>query len=98
MNAQSIAHFWSAILGSAAILAVVLTALALMVGLVKPEDLPRKLGTILGIFVLLTILPDILVSAWVRISLGQQIALAAIGVVVLIFLLPKRKARSGRKG
>src|ERR1700735_4180349 len=98
MTATSITQFWSALLGSAAMLAVVLTALGLMIGLVKLADIPKKLGTILAILIALTILPGLLLSAWARISLCQQIALVAIGVFILISLLPKRKTRSGPTG
>jgi hypothetical protein len=79
-------------------LTVALTALGLMIGLVKLADIPKKLGTILGILIALTILPGILVSASARMSLSQQIGLAAIGVVILMVLIPRRKTRSNLRG
>jgi len=97
MTAPTITHFWASLLGSAAMLAIILTGLGLMIGLVKPADLPRKLGTILGLVIALTILPGILMSQWARMSLWQQVALAAVGGVILLVLLPTRKTRHKRK-
>ena len=78
-------------------LAVVFTALGLMIGLVKPADLPKKLGMILGSLIALTILPGILKSACTKMSLGHQIVLVAVGFVILLMLLPTQKTRRKRK-
>jgi hypothetical protein len=94
---SSITYFWLALLGSIPLLAIVLTALGLMLGLVKPADIPKKLGTILGILIALMILPSILASAWASMSLWHQIALAAVGVVILLVILPTTKTRGRRK-
>jgi hypothetical protein len=93
MTAPNITHFWASLLRAAAMLAIVLTVLGLMIGLVKPADLPKKLGNILGLVVALTILPDVLMSEWAQMSLWQQIGLAAIGVVILFVLILARKTR-----
>jgi len=98
MTTSSITHFWFALLGSVAMLAVVLTALGLMIGLVKPADIPRKLRTLLANLIALMIFPGILMSAWARLTLWQQIALAAIGVIILLILVPARKARNKQRG
>jgi hypothetical protein len=98
MTASSTLHFWFQLMGSVAMLAVILTALGLMMGLVKLADIPRKLGTLLGIVILSTILPGFLISAWARMSMWQQIALAAFGVILLLMLRPPPKTRSKRKG
>jgi hypothetical protein len=97
LTASTITQFWFELLGLLAMFAVVLTALGLMIGLVDPADIPRKLGTLLAILIALMILPCILISAWERMSLGQQIALAAIGVVILTVLIPIRKRRHGQR-
>jgi hypothetical protein len=97
MTASSIPHFWVQLLGSLAMLAIILTAIGLMIGLVKLADLPRKLGTLLGILISLTILPGILIAAWARMSILQQIALAAIGVLILLVIIPTHRARHRQK-
>jgi hypothetical protein len=94
MAPSCITHSWFALLGSAAMLAVVLTALGLMIGLVKSADIQGKFGAIVGVFVVLTILPGILIGAWVRMSLGQQITLVGIGI--LVWLRPHRRASRKR--
>jgi len=92
MTESSITQFWVELLGSLAMLALVLTAFGLMIGLVKPSDIPRKPGALLAILIALMIIPGILISVWERMSLGQQIALAGIGGVILLVLIPKRRA------
>ena len=98
MTASTITQFWFELLGLLAMFAVVLTALGLMIGLVDPADIPRKLGTLLAILIALMILPGILMNAWARMSTWQQIALAAIGVVIVLVLVPTHKTRRKRKG
>jgi uncharacterized protein (DUF983 family) len=75
-------------------LAVVLNAVGLMIGLVKLADIPKKLGTLLAILIALTILPGVLMSAWSRMSLWQQIAVLAIAVVILFVLRPRHGGRN----
>jgi hypothetical protein len=96
MTAPTITHFWASLLGSAARLAIILTGLGLMIGLVKQAELPRKLGTILGLVVALTILPGIFITAWARMSLWQQLALTVIGIGILLCLRPHRRPRRNR--
>jgi hypothetical protein len=88
MNCSSIMHAWMILLGLLAIIALILTAFVLMLGILKPADAPKRIAAILGVLILLMLIPDILVSAWSGLSLWQQIALAAIGIVVWQGLRP----------
>ena len=51
---------WDGLVGSAALIAIVIFALCVMVGAVKPGDVPRHLGVIVGIVILLIMLPAII--------------------------------------
>jgi hypothetical protein len=80
MKGSNFMQGWAALLGSLAIIAIVLTAFGLMLGIVKPADALRRVGAILGVVMLLMVIPVVLVSAWSGMSLWQQIALTAIGI------------------
>jgi uncharacterized protein (DUF983 family) len=89
-------HGWMSLLGSFATIAIILTAIGLMLGIVKPADVPKHIGAILVIVIGLMVVPGILVSAWSAMSLWQQVALIAIGVCVILWLRPRRQPRSKR--
>jgi len=93
MSESSLMHGWMSLLGSLATIAIILTAIGLMLGIVKPADAPKHIGTILVMAVGLMVVPGILVSAWSAMSLWQQIALIAIGVCVILWLRPRRRIR-----
>jgi hypothetical protein len=91
-------HGWVALLGSLATIAIILTAIGLMLGIVKPADVMKHIGAILGIVIGLMVIAGILWSAWSAMSLWQQIALIAIGVVLLQWLRPRRQPRKRKEG
>jgi predicted tellurium resistance membrane protein TerC len=90
-------HSWVVLLGSLATIAVILTAFGLMLRIVKPADALNHIGAILGIVIVLMIIPGVLVSAWLGMALWQQIALGVVGIGILQWFRPKRRARH-RKG
>jgi hypothetical protein len=96
MSGSNFMQGWVVLLGSLAIIALILTAFALMLGIVKPADALKHVGAILGIVIVLMLTTGILISVWSGMSLWQQIALAAIGICVLQVLRPRRQARKGR--
>jgi hypothetical protein len=63
---------------SLAIIVIIPTALGLMMGIVKPADAPKHIGAILSVVIVLTLIPDVLMSDRSIISLWQRPALAAI--------------------
>jgi hypothetical protein len=90
-------HGWVALLGSFLLVALILVAFGLMLGIVKPGDALRRVGVIVSVAIVLFLIPGILVSAWSAISLWQQIALIAIGVVLLQLSLSNRQRRYKRE-
>src|ERR1039458_3091381 len=95
MNGSNFMQGWVALTGSVAMIALILTAFGLMLGIVKPSDAARYVGVILCIVILLTLAPGILFSAWSAIPVWQRIALIAVGIGVWQVVRPKR--HTGRK-
>ena len=96
MNGSNFMQGWVALTGSLAMIALILTALGLMLGIVKPSDGLRHIAAILGVVMLLMVIPAILVNIWSGMSLWQRLALAAIGIGVLQWLRPRRQTRKKR--
>ena len=82
MNGSNFMQGWMALTGSVAMIALILTAFGLMLGIVKPADALRRVGAILGVVMLLMVLPAILVSIWSGMSLWQRLGLAAVALGV----------------
>lgn len=97
MSESSPMYGWVILLGSLGTIAIVLTAIGLMIGIVKPADLPRYIGAILVIVIVLMVAPGILRSAWSAMSLSQQIALLAIGAFLLHWLRPRRRVQKKKE-
>lgn len=91
MNGSNFVQGWLMLTGSLAIIALILTAFGLMLGIVKSADALRRVGAILGIVMLLMVLPAVFVNIWTGLSVWQQIALIAIGVGVWLWRRPRRQ-------
>ena len=89
---------WVSLTQSLAIIAVILTAFGLMLGIVKPADALKHVGAILGIIVLLMLVPDVLMNLWSAISLWQWIGLLAIGIGIWQWRRPRRHSGKRRDG
>lgn len=74
-------------------IALILTAFGLMLGILKPADAIKHIGTILCIVILLLMLLVIMASAWSAMSLWQQIALVGFGACIIYWLIPRRQPR-----
>lgn len=59
-----------------------MTAIGLMMGIAKPANALKRIGAILGIVIVLTLMPSVLLGAWSGMALWQQVALVANGVGV----------------
>jgi hypothetical protein len=90
MSISSFMHGWLALLGSLATIALILTAFALMLGILKPADAPKRVAAILCAVALLILILGVLVIAWSDLSLWQQIALVTIGIAVWQWRRPRR--------
>ena len=55
-------HAWAALVESLAMIALILMVFGLMLGIVKPPDVPKRIGTILRIVIILIFIPGVLVS------------------------------------
>ena len=93
MNGSNFMQGWVALTGSVAMIALILTAFGLMLGIVKPADALRRIAAILGVIMLLLVLPAMLVSIWSGMSLWQRLALAAIVLGVCLLKRPRRESR-----
>ncbi len=96
MSESSLMQGWIALLGVFAMIALILTAFGIMLGIVKPADVPKRVVAIVGIVIVLMLIPGILVSAWKSLSLWQRIGLAVLGVGAWQWLRPRRQARNKR--
>ena len=97
MGGSNFMHVWVALLGSLAMIVLILTAFGLMLGIVKPANAPKHIGTILGLAITAMLLPGVLVSAWSGMSLWQQIALVAIGIALWQWWRPRPQPRIRRR-
>lgn len=96
MNGSNFMQGWVALTGSIAIIALILTALGLMLGIVKTADALKNTVAILGIVIVLMFVPGVLLSAWSGMSIWQQIGLVAIGIGIWKCLRPRPKARKSK--
>jgi hypothetical protein len=82
MSGSNFMQGWVALAKSFAIIALILTAFGLMLGIVKHADAVNRVAAILRIVIVLMLAPGILAGVWSAISLWQQIALMAVGIDV----------------
>jgi hypothetical protein len=77
---------WVAITGSVAMIALILTAFGLTLGIVKLVDSLKRLGAILCIVIVLLLVAIIIVSAWSGLSLWQRLGLGVFGICLPLLL------------
>lgn len=97
MNGSNFMQGWMALAGSVAMIALVLTAFGLMLGITKPADALKRVAAILGVVMLLVVLPAVLVNIWSRMSLWQRLALAVITISFWRRPRPRRQTREGKR-
>jgi hypothetical protein len=93
MVESNLMHEWSVLLGSLGMIALILLAFAIILGMEKPADAMKHGGAILGIIILLMLAPAIIASAWSAIPLWQKAALFVIVVVIWQWRRPRRRSR-----
>ena len=81
------------LVGSVAVIAIIVTAFGLMLGLLKPADAFKRIGVIAGTAIALFELPQIVIYAWSTIPWWQQLALIAVGLVILWAVASRREKR-----
>jgi asparagine N-glycosylation enzyme membrane subunit Stt3 len=87
-------HGWMILLGLLAVIALVLMAFGIILGMVKPADAAKHVGAVLGIVIVLMLIPGILASAWSGMSPWQQIALIAIVTGAFSWRMSRRRTRN----
>lgn len=93
MHEFNLMHGWTHVVESIAVVGIVVASFGVMLGIVKPANTLKHVGTILGIVLLLLTLPTIVVSAWSAMSVWQKIGLAAPGIVACLWRHSRRKVR-----
>lgn len=97
MYASEVMHGWSQIVGSLAIVAIIITALGTMLGFVKPADALRYCGAIVGIAIVLVLIVSVLVCLWSSMSAWQKAIVALIGSAVWRLRKERPKPRKRKK-
>jgi len=82
--------------GSLAVIALILTALGLMLGIVKPADVLKRVGAILGTVIVLLLIPVALANLWLHILLWQRIGFAAIAIGIWRWRRPREQTQKRR--
>jgi Zn-dependent protease with chaperone function len=95
MHEVDFIHGCMSILGSFATIAIIVTALATILGIVKPSDALKYCGVIAGMVIVTVLIVSVLVGLWSSMSVWQKIILAAIGFGT--WQLRTEKRRKGRK-
>jgi hypothetical protein len=111
MSGSNFMQGWMVLAGSLVLIALILTAFGLMLGIGKPADALKRVGAILGIVIVLMPIPGVLVGAWSgNISVatyrsgrdwGRSLAVAATAVAAVlpadrVCFLSIRLTRPGR--
>jgi hypothetical protein len=87
---------WDGVVGSTALLAIIILALCVMVGVGKAGDVPWHLGVIMCIVILLIMLPAIIAGLWSAMSSGQHLEIVAIGLMMAVLLGALRRGKRQR--
>jgi hypothetical protein len=94
MNGSNFMQGWVVLTGSVAMIALILTAFGLMLGIVRPADALKRIGTILGIVMVLLLIRGIIANAWSGLSLWQRLGVTMIGTSALLVLQPRRQPKN----
>ncbi len=95
MTEAPLMHLWIVFTASLAMFALIITAFGLMLGVVKPVDAVRHLGSILASVIFLILAAVALSNLWADISAWQWLGLAAIGTGILF--MRRRRTQSGKR-
>lgn len=88
---------WASLMESLAMAVIILIALSLMLGLVKPADALKYGGVIVGIAIIFMLIPIVLANLWSGMSLWQQVALIAIGICLWRWRQERQRPRKKKE-
>ena len=77
MNESIFMHGWASIIGSLATIAIIVTALGVLLGVLKPADALKHGGAFVGVAIVVVLIVTVLVGLWSSMSLWQRTVLAA---------------------
>jgi Mg2+/citrate symporter len=97
MNESNSMQGWVALTGSISLIALILTAIGLMLGIVKPSDALKRIGAILVIVIPLSLIPGLVATVWSGMSMGQHLSADAIALGVLQWPRPRPKTRNKKR-
>jgi hypothetical protein len=84
---NSLLKLWDAIVATSSVIAIAVTAIGMIVGLIQLSDALKRIALIIGLLILLLIMPPIILSMWRALSLWQQLGLAALFNLVAMRIL-----------
>lgn len=86
------------LVGASAIIAIIVTAFGLMLGILKPANATGRIGIIAGTVIALLVLPEIIVNIWRTLPLWQHLGLIVLLVAIAAVALDRGHRRpKGRK-
>ena len=90
-------HGCMSLLGALATIAIIITALGTILGLVKPPDALKYCGVIVGLTIVIALIVSVLVGLWSSMSVWQKLALAATVATIFWLRHTRRQARKRRE-
>ncbi len=97
MSEPNVVQECESIVGSLAVMAIIVTALATMVGLVKPADTVKYCGAIVGIAIVSVLLVSVFVGLWSSMSLWQKAVIALMGFGIWWMRRERNRPRKKRE-
>jgi hypothetical protein len=89
---------WDGFMASCALIAIIVLGFCVMVRVVKPGDILRHLGVIVGVVILLIMLPAIIVGLWNGMTFGQHFRISVFLIaIVLLAIAACGKSRKVRR-
>ena len=93
-----ILSWWNAILEAAAVIAIVVIAIGLMIGVIDARRAVGRIGAVLGTIVLLLVLPSILLGLWRSLSLWQQLGIITLLGLVVVAIFHRGTHLQNKRG
>lgn len=89
---------WDDLVGSVALISMIVLGFCVIVRAVELRDVSRHLGVVVSVVTLLLILPAVIVGLWNTMSFGQHLGIATILIaIVLLMSAVQRKSTKGRR-
>lgn len=90
-------HGCMSLLCAFATIAIIITALGTILGLVKPADAMKYCGVIVGLTIVIILIVSVLVGLWSNMSVWQRLASATIVTCIFWLRQTRRQSKKGRE-